>query len=239
MDLEQVLIGYGVKMLFIGTVALVVLAVISLKLKKPKEHVKELLFTLIVLATLVPTLYLAASTVYINTVSVSGGPVHWHADVEIWNCGTEVDLKDPLGLSNKIGTPTLHEHNDKRIHLEGVVVNHDDASLGKFFRVINGTVSDNLLIAPTNTGSFSAQNGDLCPAGPGEVQVFVYSVDKQGYYSQKKVAQPENYLFSHESQVPNGDCIIVEFDTPKDRTDKLCRSYKVAEQIGKLKGEKK
>ncbi len=239
MDLETILASYGTDLLLVAGVLLLLLAGISLKIKKPKESIKEILFVSIVLTTLIPTIYLAGATVYLNTVSLSGGPVHWHAGFEVWDCGEAVDLIDPKGWSNKIGTPTLHEHNDKRIHLEGVVVRHEDSSLGKFFRVTGGAISDDLLVMRTNTGAFSLKNGDMCPQGEGKVQVFVYQTDKDQYYSQKKVQNPQNYLISHESQVPAGDCIIVEFDTPKDRTDKLCRSYKVAEKIGKLKGERK
>lgn len=239
MDLEHLIASYSWKVLGVASIILILLAVISLSVKKPKAIVKKVLFLGIIAATIIPTLYLISSTIYLNSVSSSNGPVHWHADTEIWACGKELDFKDPIGWSNKIGTATLHEHNDKRIHLEGVVVNPEDASLGKFFRVIGGSISPTSLTVPTTEGLTSLQNGMKCASGEqGEVQVFVYQTDNEQYYTQQKVVNPENYIISPHSSVPAGDCIIVEFGAPKERTDKMCRSYKVAEQIGKLKGEK-
>lgn len=240
MNIETLLNTYSLYLLIFGCILLAGLASISLKIKKPSADTKKLLFFSIVLVTLIPTLVLSGSTIYINTISESKGPVHWHADFEIWNCGQEVSLKDPVGLSNKLGTSTLHEHNDKRIHLEGVVLKNEDASLGNFFYVIGGDLRADSFSIPTNAGLFSTKNGNTCSkTGAGAVQVFVYQTDKDGYFSQKKIMDPASYVISPDSNVPPGDCIIVEFDTPKSRTDKLCRSYKVAEKVGKLKGERR
>ena len=68
----------------------------------------------------------------------------------------------------------------------------------------------------------------------GEMQVFAYRVNPDNTYSQTKLADPATYVMAPESQVPPGDCIIFEFDTPKPRTNKLCRSFKVAKEINKL-----
>ncbi len=239
MGLEEIISKTSVYILIAATLLLIILTGISLKVKPLTAKMKKFLFSSIVIVILFPTLFMAVSTVYLNNVSASSGPVHWHADFEVWSCGKELNLKDPTGFSNKIGTATLHEHNDKRIHLEGVVVNPDDASLGKFFHVIGGEISDISFTLPTNTGSVSVNNTTLCPDGrTGTVQVFVYQTDKDNYYKQTKIHLPEHYTISPQSNVPAGDCIIVEFGPIKSRTDKLCRSYKVAQQIGKLKGEK-
>lgn len=199
----------------------------------------NLLFGLIVITVLSSTVYLIGSTIYLNNVASSKGPVHWHADTEMWACGTEVDLKNPTGaLSNKIGTSTLHEHNDKRIHLEGVVVSPPDASLSKFFRVIGGEITSRSLIIPGDEGSKSYKNGQTCGTAPAEVQVFVYKTNAEKYYTQEKITDPANYIISPQSQVPAGDCIIIEFDTAKTRTDKICRSYQAALKVGRhLKGK--
>lgn len=236
-NIEHLLNTYSFYLLIFGSVSLMVLATIALKIKNLSEENKKLLFIAIVSVTLIPTIVMSASTVYLNVTSSSGGPVHWHADLEIWNCGKEVDLLDPKGLSNKIGTPTFHEHNDKRIHLEGIVFTPRDASLGNFFHVIGGKLSADSFFVPTNSGLTSAKNGDSCGGRSGEVQVFVYKTNKDNTYIQQKLSEPQNYVISPFSGVPQGDCIIVEFDEPKTRTDKMCRSYKVAEEIGKVKGE--
>jgi hypothetical protein len=237
-NLEQILSTYSVNVLYLGAFFLVLFAFISVKKKHLSAAAKKTLFLGVVASALVPTLVMAGTTIYLNVISSSQGPVHWHADFEVYACGKELNLKDPQGLSNKIGTATLHEHNDKRIHLEGVVLQHSDASLGEFFHVVGGNLTSTGFSFPTNEGISSYQNGDACPTGSGEAQVFVYRTDGDQYYSQEKVSDPAKYIISPESNVPAGDCVIIEFDTPKSRTDKLCRSYKVAKEIGKLKGEK-
>lgn len=241
MGLEESIAHNSVNLLIGATVVLAVLVGISLHEKYLSEGLKKFLFIGICIIVAVPTLYMVISTVYLNNISSSKGPVHWHADIEVWACGREVELQDPTGfLSNKIGTATLHEHNDKRIHLEGVVVHPEDASLGKFFNVIGGDLSSDSLIVPTNNGPVPYTNGSMCADGSeGQVQVFVYQTDADGYYTQKKIDNPAEYTIAPYSQVPHGDCIIVEFGTQKERTDKLCRSYNVALEIDKLKGERK
>jgi hypothetical protein len=108
------------------------------------------------------TLTISAATVYLNVKSATGGPVHWHADFEIWACGNEIELRDPTGfLSNKIGTATYHEHNDKRVHLEGVPVDLPyDASLGKFMNVVGGQVNGNTLVVPLNDEKYFENDED-------------------------------------------------------------------------------
>jgi hypothetical protein len=240
MGLEESIAKNSVNLLIGATIVLAILVAISLQEKYLNEKLKKFLFISIVLVIAIPTLYMISSTVYLNTVSVSKGPVHWHADVEVWACGKEVELQDPTGfLSNKIGTATLHEHNDKRIHLEGVVVHPEDASLGKFFQVIGGEISNDSLIVPTNNGPMPYTNGSMCADGSeGQAQVFLYQTDSEQYYTQRKLENPEQHLIAPYSAVPQGDCIIVEFGPTREKTDKLCRSYKVAEKIGKLKGER-
>lgn len=240
MDLEAIIAQTSYNILMVACVVIAILVVISLRTKHPTEHLKQFLFYSIIAATLIPTFYMIGSTIYLNTNSVSKGPVHWHADMEVWNCGKEVNLQDPVGmLSNKIGTATLHEHNDKRIHLEGVVVHPEDASLGKFFRVIGGQITEDSVVVPTNTGKLPLTSGSVCPDGQeAKLQVFVYQTDTEKYFTQRKLDNPADYKISPYSIVPPGDCIIVEFGPERDRTDKLCVQYKTALKIDKLKGEK-
>lgn len=219
----------------VASILLAVLTALSLLIKKQKPWLKTTLFSSFIAVTLLTTLFLSGATIYLNMVSVTGGPVHWHADIEIWTCGQEVDLKNPKGLSNKIGTPSLHEHNDKRIHLEGVQVQPNDASLGKFFKVIGGHISPDSISFPTDDGlkEFRSQTG--CPEDPNaKLQVFVYRVFGSKVIQEKLGVNPANYIITGESQVPPGDCIIIEYDTEKDKTDRECRSFVVAKEIGKL-----
>lgn len=70
-------------------------------------------------------------------------------------------------------------------------------------------------------------NGQRCPrSSETELQVFVYSANSDANtYQQHKLDSPSHYLFSPRRSLPPGDCVIVEFDEPKDQTDKLCPSY--------------
>lgn len=234
-DLELVIRTLSVRVVVIASI-LTILFILIASFKKSHSHY---LFAGIVLTVISASVFLIGSTIYLNVVSSSKGPVHWHADTQIWACGQELDLEDPKGrLSNKIGTATLHEHNDKRIHLEGVVVSPEDASLGKSFSVIGGDINSQSLVVPTTEGKKSFLNGQKCADKTAEVQVFAYRALDNGLYTQKKLANPNDYKISPYSNVPPGDCIIVEFDSPRDRTDRMCKSWEVAIQIGRLKGEK-
>lgn len=151
-DLEGDIASWSLRITFISAAAIVLLIIISAFAKDRWPRLKMPLF--IALATIMAgsTLFLGASTVYLNVKSDSGGPVHWHADFEIWACGNQLELKDPFEfLSNKVGTPTLHEHDDQRIHLEGVVVEEETgASLGKFMHVVDGAITSDAMVIPLN-----------------------------------------------------------------------------------------
>lgn len=197
------------------------------------EYVKATLFGFIVVVVLSITGYLIWSTVFINVKSVTGGPVHYHADFEIWNCGQKIDLIDPHGLENKVGTPLFHEHNDNRIHIEGPVLDYKEISLGGFFKTVGGELTDSYLRIPTHEDMIEMSSG-ICKGQPAELQVFVYKTQGKTFY-QEKLTDPVSYVPSPYSNIPPGDCIIIEFDTPKDRTDKICTFYEVAIQKGELK----
>lgn len=218
--------------IYIAAFVVTALVVTALALKPTNEVFKNFLFWPIVIVVSLATITMTAATIYLNAVSYSKGPAHWHADFELWACGQEHELVDPRGFSNKVGTSVLHEHNDKRIHLEGVVVSLSDASLGNFFRTIGGELSNDTITLPTNEGVFHRHNGDRCDTQPGEVQVFAFKTD-HGKIIQEKLSDPANFVYLPHSKVPPGNCIIVEFDTPKKQTDKLCRSYRVEIERGK------
>jgi len=262
-DLEADINALSLKSIGIAAIVLVVLLGISVKVVNNKKYkvVKKPLFALIAATIILPTLLMAGSTVYLNVKSESKGPVHWHTDIEMWVCGQEIELRNPTGfLSNKIGTSTYHEHDDKRIHLEGVVVEKEyDASLEKFFDVTDGkleadswtvaveedpiendldgdkargdvqTVKDFVSRGDDGLYTLSVENGNDCGDGQsGEVQAFLFRYNKSNdTYTQTKLDEPKRYLMRDESIVPPGDCVVVEFDTPKNSTDRLCQQYGV------------
>ncbi len=263
-DIENNIKSLSIRTVLLATLILVVLLLVSSKIVKNNKYkkLKKPLFILISATVIIPTLLMSGSTVYLNTISDSKGPVHWHADVEFWVCGQEIELRDPFEfLSNKIGSSTYHEHNDKRIHLEGVVIDAAyDSSLEKFLDVTGGKITDSKLVIPTtetifendfdgdkNTGdlehirslmsrdseqraTIAVQNGISGCGGAGyaEVQAFVYTYNKDNdTYSQRKLDSPKSYVMRDEPIVPPGDCLIVEYGTVKDKTDKLCQQYGV------------
>lgn len=233
--LDTLIANYSIEAVYLAAIILGFLLFIAMVIRNPSEVAKKIIFWLITSIIAVTTGALVGMTVYLNQVSVTGGPVHWHADFEIWACGTEQDLLNPKGLSNKIGTPTLHEHNDNRIHVEGVVVNYADVNLGAFFRALGGEMTNKTLTIPTNAGMVNFINGQDCNGALAELQVFVIEANLQEQsYSQQKITDLPSFRFTEDSAVPPGDCIIVEFDAPKDRTDQLCQSYEVAIETGKL-----
>jgi hypothetical protein len=239
--MEEVFRSNSITATLVAGGILFILTVLSLLIKEKSEFLSSLLFWSMVVVIVANTLFLAGSTVYLNSKSLTGGPVHWHADFEIWDCGQKIDfIPNPKGFSNKIGTPTLHEHNDNRIHVEGVVTSYAEVTLGHFFEVAGWELTNtsiNKLVA--EDGVYSRRNGETCNTRPdimgipGELQVFVYKTSNDTF-SQQKLTQPAEYILSPYSQVPAGDCIIIEFDSPKEKTDKLCNFYKVAIQKGEV-----
>lgn len=237
--LDEVIRSNSVKFSLLAGGLILILTIFSILLREKSEWLKYLLFGGFIVAILANTIYLSASTIYLNQVSKTGGPVHWHADFEIYSCGQKIDLKDPKGLSNKIGTEVVHEHNDDRIHIEGVILDEHQANLGHFFESIGGSFDGIHLTVPTNEGTVTLEDGMVCPDGKvGELGVFVYKVindkAKVRTFYQQKLNIPKNYVISPESKVPPGDCIIFEFGPQKDRTDKLCNQYRLGVQKGEI-----
>lgn len=235
-NLEETITTYSKNLIFINTAIIVIVVIVTYIFKNLPELAKKILFGLIVLPTFLTTSYLAGSTIYLNQVSATKGPVHWHADFEIWSCGKQLDLVNPKGFSNKIGTNTLHEHNDLKIHVEGVVLKKDDVTLGKFFEVIGGEIGDGFIDVPTTAGLVRLEDMSECSNGDfAELQVFAFKT-KGKTFSQSIVENPADYSLSPYSQVPPGDCLIIELGEYKEKTQRLCRAYKVKQQLGDLDG---
>lgn len=218
----------------LGVISAVFLLLALLYQKNRTERGKWILFLGISIPVLTGTLFLVLATVYEHTHSATRGPVHWHADLEIYRCGKRIDLKNPTGLSNRIGTPLLHEHNDGRIHVEGTVLQLSDVNLAEFFHAIGGEMNGEHLAVPTDEKILIIANGERCEDGsPGILQTFVYRTDEMGAITQEKLADSRDYIMSPETRVPPGDCIIIEFGPLKERTDHLCASYRLSDMNGR------
>jgi hypothetical protein len=218
-----------------GSLLIFLLALFAYVVNSPRDRTKNLFFWSICAVSIAVTAVFVVQTMIKNYLSETGGPVHWHADFEIYDCGEELDLIDPTGLLNRVGTPLLHEHGDKRIHVEGTLLKKQDASLGTFFDVVGGSLTDNSLMFPTNTGDVLLEAGKSCEGEnePSELQVFVWTVE-EGVATQRKLEDPASYVPSPYSYVPPGDCIIVELTSEKERTAAVCEQYEVAEQNEEL-----
>jgi len=231
--LEETVRAYSMKAVLFSSLTIIAFVALTFVFKNLSEGAKKVFFVGITLPAILTTLFLAGSTIYLNASSETGGPVHWHTDFEIYKCGERVDLVDPSGFSNKVGATTLHEHNDSRIHIEGVVINQADVSFKRFIEVAGGSLTNASLSLPTNSGLVSMQNGEQCPDGTyGELQAFLYKVDGNNI-GREKLADLSSYTPSPHGSVPPGDCLIIEFEPAKTRTDKLCDSYKLQILKGK------
>jgi len=195
----------------------------SLAMGKRLTHTEKILmFTLISIPIMLSTLYLGAYTVNQNFQSVTGGPVHWHVDYQVWVCDERLDLVDPKFPSNKIGTPVLHEHNDDRIHVEGTIMRLSEANLGTYFNVIGGRITAQSITYPTqDQGIIDKTNGDLCDGQPSTLKVYVNG---------ERIPNPATYVMYPHEKVPPADCVIVEFSPGNEHTtERICESWRASQ----------
>lgn len=240
-DIGEALKSKSGTYILIASIIVGVLIMFAIYEKDRSEKTKIFLFVGIVVPVILATVYSVGSTIYLNLISETQGPVHWHADFEIWNCGQKIDLINPTGLSNRVGNPVFHEHGDDRIHVEGVVVEKNNVDLHSFFEVVGGTLSNSYITIPADNEIVELRNGDLCNGQQGKLQMFLYKVvnpddGKNWIFEQQKLDNFEDYILSPYSQIPSGDCIIIEFGVEKEKTEHICESYKVAVERGDLSG---
>ena len=200
---------------------LVLIYSVAKNVEKFSPREKLICFWLIALPVLLASLFLMLHTLYDTTTSETKGPVHWHADYEVWFCGEKLDLINPQFPKNKIGSPLLHEHNDDRIHVEGTVAHLETITLGRYFSTIGGALTPAILSYPTNTGLRTVETGERCPNTTLPAMLKVYVNGKQ-------ITNPASYLLYPTPLIPPGDCIIVEFDeSTSPTTNKICTSWQV------------
>ena len=225
----------SVWVVFAASVIIAIFVIASILIKKKSEALKLVLVIGIIAPSILTTIYIAGSTIYLNSVSETKGPVHWHADFEIWDCGEKIDLVNPKGLLNRVGTATFHEHGDDRMHVEGTIYKKSSIDLHSFFEVVNGQLENDYFAVPTDNGIAQMRNGQKCGEEEGKLQAFLYRIknpnaySKSGFvYEQVKLENFEDHILAPYINIPPGDCIILEFGPEKDFTDRICESYKVA-----------
>lgn len=187
-------------------VLVVLLGVVSAALgDKLGEKGKKAMFWAIAIVTVGTTLYLAGSIVHLFYDSASGGPVHWHADFEVWACEERISLKKAEGWSTRVGPLLLHHHGDDRIHVEGVVTEKSDVALGKFFAAIGGELTGDSTALVDESGVLRRwHDGDLCPGGrPGKLNLFVNGVENPAR---------GDYVISPHTSIPPGDVLKIVFE---------------------------
>lgn len=190
-----------------GSIAFIILIVIIILFQNKMNNLtKKMVYFLIAAVTLLVTLYITITTLHLNITSETKGPVHWHADFEIWVCDKKIEFVDPKGMSNHVGTPLLHEHNDNRIHIEGVVMDKRDISLGAFFDAVGGSLSNTGMQIPTDDGLISVQDGNKCNGEPANLYVFVNG---------RLIDNPKDHVISPYEEVPPGDIIKIMFTEKK------------------------
>ncbi|MBI4044273.1 MAG: hypothetical protein HY392_01025 [Candidatus Diapherotrites archaeon] len=191
-----------------------VLSVLSIFFQgKMGEKTKKIVFVIVAVTVFLTTIYAAGSTVYLNVVSESGGPIHWHADFEIWVCGEKAGkLEGPEGLSNRVGTPVFHHHDDQRIHVEGIVVKKEDIELGKFFDSIGGEFhADHLKVKLESGDTLEYSNGDECPDGKaGKWRMYLKNFDTGNFEENLEL---NKYVLKPFFNVPPGDYLVLTFDS--------------------------
>ncbi len=192
-----------------GIAALIVLSLLAIHYRGSMTKTeKKAVFILYVVITAAITLYMAGGTVYLNLTSATGGPVHWHADFEIWICGEKLSIIESEGFENKVGETQLHHHNDLRIHVEGVLQHMDEASVGEFFRSIGGEFTEDELTVPLADKSVRTwRNGDRCPDGkPGKIRFFINGKENFDF---------GKYIIAPYPDVPPGDFLNITFATER------------------------
>jgi len=115
---------------------------------------------------------------------LSGPAVHWHATPLIEICGEEKLI--PIA---PIVSHLLHTHEDRKIHVEGVVSDPSMITLGQFFKNINVPFS--------STQIMDKKNGDLCNGREGKVSMTVNGVESNEF---------ENHV------VADGETILIKFE---------------------------
>ncbi|MBS3096502.1 hypothetical protein J4480_03615 [Candidatus Woesearchaeota archaeon] len=192
--------------------------IIILLHKAMNDAVKRAVYIALVAVVFIVTAYLVVTTLHLNIISLTKGPVHWHADFEIWVCDKEIKLVEPKGLSNKQGTDLMHAHNDNRIHVEGVILDKKQASLGAFFYAVGGSLTNDGLKVPTDNGLFSFHDGDFCNEKPAKFYVFVNG---------NLIENPSPYEIAPYEKVPPGDGIKFIFtEKPIEEIDRYIKTDK-------------
>jgi len=106
-----------------------------------------------------------------------GVPIHTHALLNITICGQHFDLPKATQFEDNgepfRGTALLHTHDDNIIHIEGIISNKEEASLGAFFDAIKVKFDKDQI--------FGSKNGHTCKGKPAMLNMFVNGKQSQEF----------------------------------------------------------
>ncbi|MFB6208814.1 MAG: hypothetical protein ABEJ56_01600 [Candidatus Nanohaloarchaea archaeon] len=165
---------YVVPLLLLGLLATLTLTSLAFYREDSLTlHDKDILMNGFLIAVLVPSFYTAGAFMHESATSWSGGEIHYHADYEVIverNGELQtLDLIDPgkfcgdsymCNLNDRTGITKYHEHNDNRIHLEGIFEKREDATLAAYFETFGGKLTNSKLVYPTNNGTVKVSEKD-------------------------------------------------------------------------------
>lgn len=206
---------------------------------------KNIIMNGFLIAVLIPSFYTAGAFVHQSQTSWSGGEIHWHADFEvIVNENGEyrqLDLVDPTNfceqtehesttmcsLNDRTGSTKYHEHNDDRIHLEGIFKKRESATLSAFFETFGGKLTNKELRYPTNDRIVEKAEGNdktlkiLVKKGVGGNRGWC-AITQASRLSEEDICRtsegelattPSNYVISPYKRGPTLDNIFIIYDS--------------------------
>jgi hypothetical protein len=239
-------VNHVMPIIYGGVLSTLVLASISFYREEELNlRDKNILMNGFLIAVLVPSLYTAGAFVHQSQTSWSGGEIHWHADYEVMveenNEYQQLNLIDPsnfceetshesttmCSLNDRTGSTKYHEHNDNRIHLEGIFKERDDAVLSAYFETFGGKLTNTELGYPTNERMVEKAEGNgetlkiLIKQGVGGNREWC-AIEKQSNLSQEDICRtsegelattPSNYVISPYKRGPTLDDIFIVYDS--------------------------
>ncbi|QKQ98718.1 hypothetical protein GKQ38_04295 [Candidatus Nanohaloarchaea archaeon] len=237
--------AYSTKLIGLGFIATLALGSIAFYREDDLTmHDKNVLMNAFLVAILVPSLYTAGAFLHESQTSWSGGEIHYHADYEVivntsGNLHT-LDLVDPTNycssattqstlmckLNDRTGITKYHEHNDNRIHLEGIFKEREDATLAAYFETFHGELSNTRMVYPTNNRTVEVtENADknlkiIVNRGTGGSRHWCIVGDQASKentcvnpYTGELATSPSEYIISPHKKGPSLDDIFIIYDS--------------------------
>lgn len=165
------------------------------KERKARKTKKLLLYTIpiaILLTVIIMLIYTRGESYQVDT-SLPSTVIHWHSDIAIEICGSRIPIPNPYPEHNQAASsslPSIHTHDDGKIHMEGLFTKKENLQLGRFF--------ENLGLVFNSVQITEYKNGNACNNGKeNEVKMFVNG--------------EENIEFD-KFQLKDGDSILIRYE---------------------------